>query len=383
MDSLLVKPTPTQMHRNPNVAVVGAGVIGLSTAIVLARAGCEVAVFAGRRRRGIASAVAAASWYPYAVSGFRREWAAATYRWLAALAEEAPASGARRQEAVEFVDAPDEADATRYVEDLWWRDLPGTDVRRVDLPLAERTFDFGADDPLGQRTFAAAVEFKTIVVKMDAYLPFLETMLADVGGRIVPETWIGDLRQLGRRRHCDAVVNCAGFAAEMFADGSRAGGVRPVAGQVLRVAAPGVRRLTVIHSGAFHEEPLYVVPRGDLLEGGPGEVVLGGSYVPTSADSPQCEAPPADERLTARIVRRCQAVEPRLAGMRVLETRVGLRPVAGAVQVGRDPGNALRGDEPSVFHNYGHGGGGVSLSWGCAEAIAAEVLQSVGLGAGR
>ena len=60
---------------------------------------------------------------------------------------------------------------------------------------------------------------------------------------------------------------------------------------------------------------------------------------------------------------------PALEGARLLEVRVGLRPCRSEVRLASEvrPTGAL------VVHNYGHGGAGVSLSWGCA----AEVLQLV------
>jgi D-amino-acid oxidase len=56
---------------------------------------------------------------------------------------------------------------------------------------------------------------------------------------------------------------------------------------------------------------------------------------------------------------------PALAGARVLKHRVGLRPARPSVRVERD------GD---VVHCYGHGGAGVTLSWGTAD----EVSELVG-----
>jgi D-amino-acid oxidase len=53
----------------------------------------------------------------------------------------------------------------------------------------------------------------------------------------------------------------------------------------------------------------------------------------------------------------------------VLAERVGLRPFRkSGVRLERDQ---LR-DGRAVIHNYGHGGGGFTLSWGCAR----EVLEA-------
>ena len=66
------------------------------------------------------------------------------------------------------------------------------------------------------------------------------------------------------------------------------------------------------------------------------------------------------------IVRRCAALRPQLAGARVLGHRVGLRPVRDAVRLEREP---LSGGRVLV-HNYGHGGAGITVAWGCAEEAA-------------
>jgi D-amino-acid oxidase len=74
--------------------------------------------------------------------------------------------------------------------------------------------------------------------------------------------------------------------------------------------------------------------------------------------------------------RRCVEFLPALAAaeMEAAEPiRVGLRPFrTGGVRLERAPGTRL-------IHNYGHGGSGVTLSWGCAREVAdlAEVSLEV------
>jgi D-amino-acid oxidase len=87
-------------------------------------------------------------------------------------------------------------------------------------------------------------------------------------------------------------------------------------------------------------------------------VVLGGT-----ADDTRADRQPDDE-VAARILQRCVAIEPRLAGLPVLEHRVGLRPARARVRLER---------EGTVVHNYGHGGAGVSISWGCAREVTRAV----------
>ena len=53
----------------------------------------------------------------------------------------------------------------------------------------------------------------------------------------------------------------------------------------------------------------------------------------------------------------------------MLRHKVGLRPVRPAVRLERDG---------HVVHCYGHGGAGVTLSWGCADEVVALVSNGSG-----
>jgi D-amino-acid oxidase len=59
--------------------------------------------------------------------------------------------------------------------------------------------------------------------------------------------------------------------------------------------------------------------------------------------------------------------------------RVGLRPVRPAVRL--DSGQLPGGQ--TIVHNYGHGGAGVSLSWGCAADAAELAVGALGAAPGR
>jgi D-amino-acid oxidase len=72
----------------------------------------------------------------------------------------------------------------------------------------------------------------------------------------------------------------------------------------------------------------------------------------------------------AAIIERCCDLVPALRGARVLEHVVGLRPGRATIRLEEDEpiGSGVR-----LLHNYGHGGAGITLSWGCAAAVAALV----------
>jgi len=74
----------------------------------------------------------------------------------------------------------------------------------------------------------------------------------------------------------------------------------------------------------------------------------------------------ADPDVARQILARAVELVPDLARAGVLGHRVGLRPVRSEVRLER---------VADVVHCYGHGGAGVTLSWGCAADVAALVLS--------
>jgi D-amino-acid oxidase len=71
--------------------------------------------------------------------------------------------------------------------------------------------------------------------------------------------------------------------------------------------------------------------------------------------------------VAAAIIERCADLVPELRGVEVLEHLAGLRPVRPTVRLEAEPAT---GDTPRVIHNYGHGGSGITLAWGCADDVA-------------
>ena len=77
-----------------------------------------------------------------------------------------------------------------------------------------------------------------------------------------------------------------------------------------------------------------------------------------------------DPAVTAAILARCRAAEPRLAEMPVLGVEVGLRPGRPRVRLEEEALGAAR-----CIHHYGHGRHGVALSWGGAEDVLTIVTR--------
>jgi D-amino-acid oxidase len=205
----------------------------------------------------------------------------------------------------------------------------------------------GGDDlPPG---FVSGCRFTAPMVEMARYLEYLAARFESAGGHLEQ----GRVGSLGDAvAAAPRIVNCAGIGARELVQDN---GLRPIRGQMVLIENPGIEEFFSEDTGDS-PELRYIYPHQHT-------VVLGGSAEEGSWD---LERDPAQSE---RIIRRCAEIDPRIAGARVLEHRVGLRPTRSRVRVERAP--SINGTD--VFHNYGHGGAGVTLSWGCAADVAAEV----------
>ncbi len=204
-----------------------------------------------------------------------------------------------------------------------------------------------ADLPAG---FTAGFRAELPMVDMPVYLGWLTDRVGRLGGRIELRPVL-DLH--AATKDADVVVNCAGsMAGELAGDPE----MTPVRGQHVIVDAPALTDFLYELGGAGPAgtgEWVGVMPHGR-------RVVLGGVSQPGDTSLVP------DPAVTAGILRRCTAAVPQLRGAPVVGVEVGIRPRRPTVRVQR---------EGAVVHNYGHGGNGVMLSWGCATAAADLALR--------
>ena len=319
------------------VAIVGAGVIGLTAAIRLREAGHEITIHAEQvPPETPASDRAGAIWYPGSVTDERvRGWAREGYAELGRL-RAMPGSPVLARELVQVFDEPPD-------ELPWWTEvLPS--VRRLSA----------AECPEG---FTAGMRASTLVIDVPSYMPWLRRRALDQLGCLLVAGRVERLEEVAPAG--GVVINCAGL------DGCRLGGepemALPRSGHTIRIS-PLPEGTPVTFLDRDPREPAYVFPRG-------ADALLGGTDYPGDASTTP------DPRIAQRIFERCAQLVPAVRSATRLEVRVGVRP-------GRRGGlPRLEGPLPcgggQAVHCYGHGSIGHTLAWGCAREIVERVDATI------
>jgi len=309
-------------------------VVGLTTAISLAEAGLGTRIVAEAPPGATTSAAAGAIWGPVRCGPPEQcyAWARTGLEVLSALAGE-PASGVRQLSGREVCSAPASPPAwTGLLSDL-------RVLRAGDLPAG----------------FVSGWAYTAPAVNMPVYLEYLLRRYTALGGSVSSGT-VTSLASVP----APAVVNCTGVGARSLVPDPS---VVPVRGQVVVAENPGITEFYLDHGDSARKDSgadyVYMFPHGDV-------VLLGGTAYEGASDW----APRPD--VTARILRDCATVYPALRDARVIGERVGLRPVRPSVRLEAEP---LPGGR-TLWHNYGHGGAGVTLSWGCAADLTAALLAA-------
>ncbi len=340
------------------LAIVGAGVSGLSCGVVFAERGHRTTIFAKEIGQQTTSGAAAALWFPYDVEPADKviPWALETYRKLIDLARNAE-SGVSMIELRQF-SRTEEIQIPDWAIPLGARAVipsPSTSLRTGSVengaaaeaatwtggPEAERS----GSERNKSREFASGFAITVPLMDTTIYLDYLANRFLKADGQIIENMWFENLENVDQK--FDLVINCAGIGArELVGDIE----LQPHRGQVAIVPRMEDLPYAVVCDAA----PLmYAIPRrNDCVFGGTNEL---------------SEDLAVDSATTALILAECSRAL-KIEKPNVLAERVGLRPFRrSGVRLRRDQ---LR-DGRIVIHDYGHGGAGFTLSWGCAT----EVLQ--------
>ena len=309
-----------------NIAVVGAGISGLSSAYTLARHGHQVTVMAKDFYPSIVSNKAAAFWFPYNIRNDKRaiDWGIKSYTFF----EEQSANEDTGISMIKIIKA---VKVTSLDETSWLDFMPKKSVK--ELP----TDQLPANYLKGYESIVPLIETQI-------FLPWLTAQVIQLGATII-EAEVNNLHLLSEK--FDVVVNCTALGARDLCNDKT---VIPIRGQVILLEPNVVDSIFI-----DNQSPTYIVPRKDAT-------IIGGTY-----EENIFEANTVEETLK-EILRKAIVISPELAGKKVIGNWAGLRPYRPEVRLEK---------EGNIIHNYGHGGSGYTLSFGCAEEVNKMVLESM------
>ncbi len=317
------------------VAIIGIGVNGMACAHELAERH-DVTVFHDQEICATTSATATAIWHVYLVDPDDEQnlaWSCRTLKRLMDL-ERVTDAGVELCRGIELF-------------------RKGTPLRPSWADIAQHFRLLTDEEMLAYPGCIWGYEIAAPAANMARYLPWLHGECVKAGVTFRNEH-IASLSDLLTK--FDVVVNCAGLDASKLVDDPQ---LFPVKGQYLALKLESDGPTKYIGDDQHPEGMAYVIPRdGELLVGGTEEHNISDVGFTANRDD-----------MIRRASEYCDQDISRLAQLR---TVVGLRPCreSGRVRFGQDP------VAPRLIHNYGHGGSGFSLAWGCAEDVAKLVAET-------
>jgi len=299
--------------------ILGAGVSGLSCAIELLKSKIDVKILSKGRSPNTVSDIAAAVWYPFLVEPVVKtdKWSVETYYELIKLMNDFPESGISMRKGREYL--RDKREPPGWSEDI-------KHFRILEIGEIPDEYIFGW-------------EFEVPVIEMQKYMPWLESRVFSLGGTIEEMSFdrIDDVEE-------NMIINCTGLGAREICNDLE---LVPVRGQVLYLDQDPI----IGHFDQQKETLAYTIPRSDVT-------VLGG----TAQMDDYTEIPREED--SEEILRKCELMWPDLDREKIIGIGVGLRPSRNELRLEYEHVN-----DKHIIHNYGHGGAGVTLSWGCATEV--------------
>ncbi|XP_033108989.1 D-aspartate oxidase-like [Anneissia japonica] len=317
----------------PDVCVIGAGVIGLSTAVRLQEdlPDLPIMVIADKFTPNTTSDGAAGiSRYWNKSNPLLSKWAVATFKQMQNLHQaEGPLTGIQQFVLLDINDKE-----TNYEVDVDYRKLSAEELKKL---YPGKNYKYGNS-------------FLTFIAECNLYLPWLMHRFKSRGGTIL-ERHVHSFDEIAD--NYDVIVNCSGLGARRLANDES---IRPNRGQVLRLHAPWIK------IGTFDNiDWIHILPRSN-------DVVIGGVHRDGSWD----ESLSSQDR--NYIWEKACKIEPSLKYATVVSEWVGLRPARPSVRLERQDAY-INGRKLKIVHNYGHGGFGICVHWGCAVDASALVQQ--------
>jgi D-amino-acid oxidase len=308
------------------ICVIGSGISGLSTAYRLAEAGYEVEIIASDFPPHTTSNKAAAFWFPYHVRNFARaiNWSQRSYEVFKEMSLIA-GTGISMKQLIKVVQNMED-------EDLSWLDnLPEGSFK--ELPKDEV--------PEG---FILAYDVTVPLIETQIFLPWLMKKLQEKEVSFVQRELENFDEVSGQY---SLVINCSALGSRRLCGDES---IYPIRGQVALVE-PDESLPIFLHN----QQPFYIVPRKDAT-------IIGGTF-----EENVSEVATYQETLQ-RLHQQAISTFPQLKNTTIKGSWAGLRPFRKEIRLEKEA-------DKNIIHNYGHGGSGFTVAWGCAEEVLSLVQK--------
>lgn len=320
----------------PQVAVLGAGVVGCSVAYILSEkltSRAVVSLIAEKFSPNTTSDKAGALTVPFELHNGgtdirERRWLEQTMEWLGDVYN-SPVGGETGLSLVHGC-----LSQAGSSDPPWWSDYM---LGFQEVGVAEKRLRNIPDE------YNHVFSFSSYMVNCRMYLPWLMGRFR-VNGGVVMQRTVASLDELSSY---SIIVNCTGLGARQLVKDT---GVFPCRGDAVIVRAPWIKQFVFLIKKDLYT---YVFPRST-------SVLLGG----TGIDHDWLEE--SNPSASDDILKRCTALVPSLAHCEVIEKCAGLRPMRAEIRLEAE---RRGGGAPTIIHCYGHGGKGVTYSWGCAQDV--------------
>lgn len=351
------------------ILIIGAGVTGLTTAYCLAKENYEVIVISKDFSPNITSNVAGALWeWPPAVCGYHsdlvslersKEWCMTSYE--------------------QFYDLALHKETGVYIRNVYFffKEMVKNNPFHLNKmnELKEKTKGFRHDASMIQEEginpktgMVDAYCHEAPMVDTDVYMKWLTKEVANLGVQILQREITVNLKtiekDLLKEYDCDYIVNCSGLGSITLADEY----MYPLRGALVRIKNNGEKFpiLNKAYCVSFDEKTreqdiVFIVPRGE------NRIILGALAEENEWDT---TINLDNYEPIRQMFERSKKFLPYLENAEIDETepvRVGLRPFRkGNVRLDWET-------DSNIIHSYGHGGAGVTFSWGCAQEVVSMI----------
>lgn len=312
-----------------DILVLGSGVSGLSTGVMLLKKGYDVTIWAKEFPPHTTSNYAGAFWYAFDRNPKEesKKWALDSLEYFTKEFLPDSKSGVVKRKVVNV--------RTSEFPDKWWiKELKG--LRKAEADELPKGYTNG-------------YAYETLIIDTSIYLDYLFDLYKKLGGKFVEKT-VEDVNE--PLQECDTVINCTGLGSIKLFDDKR---MFPLRGQVVRVKPNGLNHIIIDDSGPNNFA--MIAPRIN-------DVVLGGTRQKGRWDT---EIDPKD---TEEILRKAKLLSPLFEDVEIVGESVGIRPERDAIRLEVEDFFGK-----TIIHNYGHGGSGYGASWGCAMEVARLVEE--------